>query len=291
MHIKPQLPGFFCTQQGRSCNCSILMQVINLHLPSGCWKLLQSPLSGQNLGISLGYFSLSSNYQPSTAWMGFSPCQRSLPKPWRRHESFEVRRQLGLKGLQVWLSCSNGDRGSLLNRVLSEGKCGITARLQQHPELPLQDMLHLLLHSLELCIPEKIKAIPEPLEANIPSDSHTSATAGHPQLLLSGNIRKSSCECAQSRVCAFTSACPLRSLRAGAVPAPCRDSQGWGAEAAAQRELQERLQSAAQGSPAICGVIPSQLPARHPQVVFRDGSEILSSEVLPLMQGGRECPA
>lgn len=194
MHIKPQLPGFFCTQQGRSCNCSILMQVINLHLPSGCWKLLQSPLSGQNLGISLGYFSLSSNYQPSTAWMGFSPCQRSLPKPWRRHESFEVRRQLGLKGLQVWLSCSNGDRGSLLNRVLSEGKCGITARLQQHPELPLQDMLHLLLHSLELCIPEKIKAIPEPLEANIPSDSHTSATAGHPQLLLAGNISKSSCE-------------------------------------------------------------------------------------------------
>lgn len=133
----------------------------------------------------------------------------------------------------------------------------------------LQDTLHLLLHSRQLAIPGKIQAIPAPLKANIPrAVTHTAATAGHPELLLSGNISKSSCECVQNGVCVFTtgvgafiSACPLQPLLQEQPGMRSSDSSS-----SCLKELQQRLQSAAQQLPVICGVIPSQFLAWHPQV-------------------------
>lgn len=123
-------------------------------------------------------------------------------------------------------------RGSLLNRVLSEGKCGITARLQQHPELLPASALTAAGHSWEN------QTIPAPLRANIPC-AVAHIRPGHPELLLPGTA--ADVECAQKGLCAFSSACPLQALLQEQPGMSSRDRlqlpQGAPREAAAPRDL------------------------------------------------------
>lgn len=130
MHIRAQLPGLSCTQQGKGCNCSLLMQVINLHLPSGCCKLLQSLHLGKtraSLWDVLVSALIINQAQPRWAFLLGRGCCQSLGCT-KAEETLKFAAAGFEKAASLAQLLRAQERGSLLNRVLSEGKCGITAR-------------------------------------------------------------------------------------------------------------------------------------------------------------------